>query len=86
MLRITLLDGLKQVTLKLEGSLVGAWVKETEAAWRSAKAATAGRPLVVDLKVNRVDQAGIYLLTLLRETRVAVSCIRNRGGRDRANH
>jgi hypothetical protein len=46
MLRITLLDGLEQVTLKLEGSLVGVWVKETEAAWRSAKAATAGRPLV----------------------------------------
>jgi hypothetical protein len=27
MLRITLLDGLEQVTLKLEGSLVGIWVK-----------------------------------------------------------
>ena len=68
MLRITLLDGLEQVTLKLEGSLVGVWVKETEAAWRSAKAAAAGRPLVADLKaVSRVDQAGVYLLALLRQ-------------------
>jgi ABC-type transporter Mla MlaB component len=66
MLRITRLDGLEQVTLKLEGSLVGIWVKETESAWRSAKTATAGRPLVLDLKaVNRVDQAGVYLLALL---------------------
>ncbi len=68
MLRITLLDGLEQVTLKLEGSLVGIWVKETETAWRSAKSASAGRPLVLDLKaVNRVDQAGVYLLALLRQ-------------------
>jgi anti-anti-sigma regulatory factor len=68
MLRITLLDGLEQVTLKLEGSLVGVWVKETEAAWRSAKAAVAGRSLVVDLRaVNHVDQAGVYLLALLRQ-------------------
>ena len=68
MLRITLLDGLEHVTLKLEGSLVGIWVKETETAWRSAKSATAGRSLVVDLRaVNRVDQAGVYLLALLRQ-------------------
>ena len=68
MLRITLLDGLEQVTVKLEGSLIGAWVKETETAWRSSKPAADGRPLVLDLKcVNRVDQAGIYLLALLRQ-------------------
>lgn len=68
MLRITLLDGLEQVTLKREGSLVGVWVKETEAARRPAKAATAGRSLVVDSRaVNRVDQTGVYLLALLRQ-------------------
>lgn len=68
MLRITLLDGLEHVTLKLEGSLAGVWVKETEAAWRSAKSGASGRRLVVDLRaVSRVDQAGVYLLALLRE-------------------
>lgn len=68
MLRITLLDRLEQVTLKLEGSLAGIWVKEAETVWRSAKSAAAGRPLVMDLKaVNRVDQAGFYLLALLRQ-------------------
>jgi hypothetical protein len=30
--QITQLEGLERVTLKLEGSLIGAWVKETEAA------------------------------------------------------
>jgi len=71
MLKITLLEELEQVTLKLEGSLVGVWVKETEAAWRSARAATDGRPLALDLKaVDHVDQAGVYLLALLRERRV----------------
>jgi|ERR1700739_4151524 len=76
MLRITLLNGLEQVTLKLEGNLVGIWVKETESAWRSAKTATAGRPLVLDLKaVNRVDQAGVYLLALLHQRGVRlVAC------------
>jgi ABC-type transporter Mla MlaB component len=67
MLRITLLDGLEEVTLKLEGSLVGVWVRETETAWRSAQSTLKGRLLVLDLKgVDRVDQAGVYLLALLR--------------------
>lgn len=67
MLRITLLDEPEQVTLKLEGCLIGAWVKETETAWRSAQLASAGRPLVLDMRaVDRVDQAGFYLLALLR--------------------
>lgn len=67
MLRITHLDALEEVTLKLEGSLVGIWVKEMEAVWCSAQSTLAGRPLVVDMKaVDRVDQAGVYLLSLLR--------------------
>jgi len=66
MLRITLLDELQQVTLKLEGCLAGFWVKETETAWRSAQSGLERRPLVVDMKaVDRVDQAGAYLLALL---------------------
>lgn len=66
MLRITLLDEPEEFTLKLEGSLIGLWVNETETAWRSARSAVVGRPLVVDIKaVDRVDQAGVYLLALL---------------------
>ena len=66
MLRITRLDSSGQVTLKLEGCLIGPWVKETETAWRSAQSVLKGRSLVVDIKcVDRVDQAGVYLLSLL---------------------
>jgi ABC-type transporter Mla MlaB component len=66
MLRITLLDALDEVTLKLEGSLAGLWVKETETAWRSAQTTLTGRLIVIDIKaVDRVDQAGFYLLALL---------------------
>jgi ABC-type transporter Mla MlaB component len=66
MLRITLLDELQQATLKLEGSLVGVWVKETESAWRTTQSTLKGRPLLLDLKeVDRIDQAGVYLLALL---------------------
>ena|SRR5215813_4106987 len=66
MLRITRLDALGQVTLKLEGCLIGPWVKETETAWRSAQSVLKGRPLIMDIKcVDRVDQAGFYLLSLL---------------------
>jgi ABC-type transporter Mla MlaB component len=58
---------LDEVTLKLEGSLAGLWVKETETAWRSAQSTLIGRALVVDIKaVDRVDHAGVYLLALLR--------------------
>jgi|SRR5215471_12793429 len=68
MLRITLVDGSEQLTLKLEGSLAGVWVKETETAWRSTWPAVTGRPIVVDIMaVDRVDQAGVYLLALLRQ-------------------
>ena len=66
MLRITVLEEMTRVTLKLEGRLAGLWVREMEIAWRSTQPESAGRQLVVDLKgVDRVDQAGAYLLALL---------------------
>jgi ABC-type transporter Mla MlaB component len=65
MLRITALNTPNQATLKLEGSLVGAWVLELEDAWR---AASSDRLLCLDLTaVDQVDSAGKYLLVLLRE-------------------
>jgi ABC-type transporter Mla MlaB component len=68
MLRITIQEAPDQITLKLEGSLVGAWVTELEDAWRAAKSRLADRFLSLDLTaVDRVDLAGKYLLLLLRE-------------------
>jgi hypothetical protein len=67
MLKITLLEGPGQVTLKLEGRIAGTWVTELEDSWRSALSTMAGRPLRLQLAdVEHVDPAGTYLLALLR--------------------
>jgi ABC-type transporter Mla MlaB component len=71
MLRITVQDEPDQVTLKLEGNLGGIWVAELEDSWRAANSTLAGRSLRLDLTaVDRVDNAGNYLLALLRRSGV----------------
>ena len=68
MLRITVHDTPNEVTLKLEGSLAGAWVAELEEAWRASNSKLVGRVIRVDMtRVDRVDPAGKYLLALLRD-------------------
>jgi hypothetical protein len=68
MLRITSLDELDRVTLKLEGSLAGIWVAELEGIWRGVYSRLEGRPLYLNMKgVEHVDRAGTYLLALLRQ-------------------
>src|SRR6266852_662543 len=67
MLRITSLDELDRVTLKLEGSLAGVWVAELEGIWRGIYSQLEGRPLYLNMNgVEHVDRAGTYLLALLR--------------------
>jgi ABC-type transporter Mla MlaB component len=59
-------DQPEQVTLKLEGQLIGAWVAEVENAWRTANSILVGRSLYLDLNsVDHVDGAGKYLLALI---------------------
>jgi len=66
MLRISVEDEPRQVTLRLEGKLAGAWVKELEDTWREVDARRNGRPLSLDVSaVEHVDQAGEYLLALV---------------------
>jgi anti-anti-sigma regulatory factor len=68
MLRITLRDTPQQVVLKLEGRLTGSWVMELEDSWRAASRSLANRLLYLDLTaVDNVDEAGKYLLALLRD-------------------
>jgi anti-anti-sigma regulatory factor len=68
MLRITVHDTPKQVTLKLEGSLTGIWVMELEDSWRDASSTAGSRRLCLDLtSVDSVDNAGKYLLALLHD-------------------
>ncbi len=68
MLRITSLDELDRVTLKLEGSLAGVWVAELEGIWRGVHSRLQGRPLYLNMNgVEHVDRAGTYLLALLSQ-------------------
>jgi ABC-type transporter Mla MlaB component len=74
MLRISKDDDPNQVTLYLEGSLSGAWVMELEDSWRSMTATPSDRGIKVHLRgVNHVDNAGKYLLALLRYRGVQLS-------------
>jgi ABC-type transporter Mla MlaB component len=67
MLRISIQDEPNQITFRLEGSLSGIWVTELEDSWRAATHTLAGRTISVCLaEVEHVDDAGKYLLALLR--------------------
>jgi anti-anti-sigma regulatory factor len=66
MLRITVEEEPRQITLRLEGRLAGAWVKELEDAWREVDSQRNARFLLLDFSaVDHVDQAGEYLLALM---------------------
>jgi ABC-type transporter Mla MlaB component len=68
MLKITVDQAPDEITLKLEGSLSGAWVSELEDAWRAVAFDTTGRAVCVDLaSVVGIDPAGRYLLLLIHE-------------------
>jgi anti-anti-sigma regulatory factor len=59
MLRITVNDNPRTLTLRLEGRLAGAWVRELEECWRRALAGQSGPILAIDLTgVTSVDAAG----------------------------
>lgn len=74
MLKISTQDEPHQVTLKLEGSLVGSWVNELEDSWRAVNSTLAGRTLCVHLNgVDHVDNAGRYLLALLQYSGVQLT-------------
>jgi ABC-type transporter Mla MlaB component len=63
MLRITIHEDAKAVTLVLEGKCRGPWVEELEQSWREATALSSGRVLRVDLEqVGFVDERGRKLL------------------------
>jgi len=69
MLRITIHHEVEEIRMELEGELSGTWVRELEEAWRAMRASSGGRAVYLDLTgVDRVDDAGRYLLALIHET------------------
>ena len=66
MLRITLHGDGARWCLQLSGKLAGAWVAETENAWRSAP--VAGSPVEIDMRdVTGIDEAGLCLLQAMNQ-------------------
>jgi len=66
MLRITLQRDGARWRLQLSGRLAGAWVAETENAWRSAP--VAGSPVEIDMRdVTGIDGAGLCLLQAMNQ-------------------
>lgn len=69
MLRITVEPEGDVVRMRLEGDLAGTWVHDLEEAWRAIRASSSGRTEILELSdVARVDDAGRYLLALIRES------------------
>ena len=66
MCRITTRVSADELVLKLEGSLVGPWVRELDACWRDAAPKLGARRLRIDLSaVCHVDAEGRELMTLM---------------------
>ncbi|HMK23763.1 MAG TPA: STAS domain-containing protein [Terriglobales bacterium] len=64
MLRITIDEKPDTVVLRLEGSLIGPWVKDVEECWRNVFAEFGTRSAQIDLSaVNFMDTEGGALLT-----------------------
>jgi hypothetical protein len=66
MLRITIQEDVTLWRLQLSGRLAGAWVSETENAWRCAP--LSGRRVEVDMReVTGIDEAGRSLLQAMNQ-------------------
>ena len=64
MLRITIDESPDMVVLRLEGSLIGPWIKDVEECWRNVFAAIGTRSVQIDLSaVQFMDTEGGALLT-----------------------
>jgi anti-anti-sigma regulatory factor len=71
MLKITVQNGSRPTTIKLEGKLSGPWVSELERAWDRLNAGKPDRTVTVDLSdVTFIDSAGKNLLSSLVDSGV----------------
>jgi len=63
MLRITIQEDARIVTIKLEGKVVGSWVGEFDRTWRSLEPSWGAKKFSLDLRgVSFVDSEGQHLM------------------------
>jgi anti-anti-sigma regulatory factor len=82
MLRITVIEDPKYLTLQLEGRLSGPWVHELEASWQKSVADRTASDVRIDLEdVTFVDGAGKALLAAIHNqgAKLVASCCLTKG-------
>jgi hypothetical protein len=73
MLRITVEEDARSVTIKLEGKVAGSWVEEFDRAWRSLEPSWGTKKFSLDLRgVSFVDSEGRQLMHEIYERTGAV--------------
>ena len=66
MLKISIHDGPETLTFQLEGRLIGAWARELEQSWMTARSILGPRTVIVDLTgLTFIDNEGKRVLTRL---------------------
>jgi anti-anti-sigma regulatory factor len=71
-MKIQTRESADEMTFQIEGRLAGAWVPELEQCWHATSVDHPDRKISVDLSgVTCVDQAGQYLLRLMRRDGVS---------------
>jgi len=72
-MRIQIDEAGEQIIFKIEGRLAGVWTPELEHCWHTTIAEHPDKKISVDLSgVTCVDQAGQYLLRLMRRDGVSL--------------
>ena len=68
MLRVTVQESPREVTIKLEGKVAGSWVGEFDRAWRSLESSWGSKKFSLDLRgVSFVDREGRRLMRKIYE-------------------
>jgi hypothetical protein len=72
MLRITIEEGERAQTIKLDGKMAGPWVEELDRTWRLLVPSLGGKQLVIDMRnVTFVDGKGRQLLREIHQQTAA---------------
>jgi anti-anti-sigma regulatory factor len=75
MLKISVVDGLHQRRMIVEGTLVAPWADELRVAYEGARADLRGRELIVDLRgLTAVGPAGENVLLQLIKDKIRFQC------------
>ena len=75
MLKISVIDSVRQRRLVVEGKLIAPWAAELRSAWRRAKADLRGRELVIQMKhITVISEEGKNVILGLIKSGIRFRC------------